>query len=215
MPAMRQSLIHSFNRSFNRSRLNYEWRYRWGRTPWETEVTPPEVMAFIRNTAPGKALDLGCGTGTHGIAFARLGWQVTGIDFSWEAIRKARRKAAEAGVKIDFHTADVTGFGLHSAAYDYVLDIGCLFSLMEKERIPYARRLAEWVKPHGCYMLFSWLPRLKKGRLAGISPEDVERLFREKFISIRTRIGEEKGHPCAWYSFERRCEAGSLHFETP
>ncbi|MFH0730987.1 MAG: methyltransferase domain-containing protein [Pseudomonadota bacterium] len=208
---MFQSLISKLNRS----RLKYEWRYRWGRTPWETEVTPPEVMAYIRNTAPGKALDLGCGTGTHGIALARLGWQVTGIDFSWEAIRKARHKAAEAGVNIDFHAADVTGLGLPSAAYDYVLDIGCLFSLMEKERRPYARRLAEWVKPHGCCMLFSWLPRLKKGRLAGISPEDVERLFRENFISIRTRIGEEKGHPCAWYLFERRCEEGSLHFETP
>jgi 2-polyprenyl-3-methyl-5-hydroxy-6-metoxy-1,4-benzoquinol methylase len=201
---MWQSLINKVSRS----RLNYEWRYRRGRTPWETGATPPEVMAFIRNTAPGKALDLGCGTGTYGIALARLGWQVTGIDFSWEAIRRARQKAALSGVKIDLHVADVTGFGIRSALYDYVLDIGCLFSLKEKDRIPYARRLAEWVKPRGCYMLFSWLPRLKRGRPVGISPEDVERLFQEKFMNIHTRIGEEKGHPCAWYSFERRCEEG-------
>lgn len=197
-------MIHAFNRS----RLKYEWRYRWGRTPWETEVTPPEVMAFIRNTAPGKALDLGCGSGAHAIALGRHGWQVTGIDFSFEAIRMARRKAAAAGVKIDFHTADVTSFGAHAALYDYVLDIGCLFSLEEKDRLLYTHRLAQWMKPHGCYMLFSWLPRLKKGHSVGISPEDVEQLFQENFMSIRTQIGEEKGHPCAWYWFERKFERG-------
>lgn len=199
---MWQSLVNSVNRS----RLKYEWRYRWGRTPWETEGTPPELMAFIRSSAPGKALDLGCGTGTHAITLARNGWQVTGIDFSVEAIRSARCKAAAAGVTIDFHVGNVTGPGVPAASYDFVLDIGCLFSLKEKDRIPYARRLAEWVNPHGGYLLFSWLPRLKRGCPVGISPEAIERLFQENFMSIRTRIGEEKGNPCAWYRYERRGE---------
>jgi 2-polyprenyl-3-methyl-5-hydroxy-6-metoxy-1,4-benzoquinol methylase len=120
----------------------------------------------------------------------------------------ARRKADKSGVTIDFHAADVTGFDTHCALYDYVLDIGCLFSLKEKDRLPYTHRLAQWVKPLGCYMLFSWLPRLKKKHSLGISPEDIERLFQENFINIRTQIGEEKGHPCAWYWFERQSERG-------
>jgi 2-polyprenyl-3-methyl-5-hydroxy-6-metoxy-1,4-benzoquinol methylase len=94
-----------------------------------TPFTPPEVMEFIAQTRPGKALDLGCGTGTNAITLARHGWQVTGVDFSPKAIRQARRKATAEGLKIEFHAADVTDLAMLTGPYDYVLDIGCLFTL--------------------------------------------------------------------------------------
>lgn len=192
-------------KAFDKSRLKYEWRYWWGQTPWETEVTPPEVLAFIQNTRNGKALDLGCGTGTHAITLAQHGWRVTGIDFSRKAIHRARCKAAKAGAEIAFHIADVTSPLKHNDLYDFVLDIGCFFSLREKDRKQYIEMLAGLVRPKGCYMLFSWLPRLKRGRIVGILPEEAKLLFQENFKSIRTRIGVEKGCPCAWCWFERRC----------
>ena len=42
------------------------------------------VSSVIRRHAPGAAtvLDLGCGTGIHACAFAREGYQVTGLDRS-------------------------------------------------------------------------------------------------------------------------------------
>jgi 2-polyprenyl-3-methyl-5-hydroxy-6-metoxy-1,4-benzoquinol methylase len=46
-------------------------------------------MKFIAETAPGKALDLGCGIGTNAITLAQYGWQATGIDFALKAIRTA------------------------------------------------------------------------------------------------------------------------------
>ena len=81
----------------------FEWRYFRGQTPWDTNITPPEVMEFLANTTPGAALDLGCGTGTNAITLTRYGWQVTAIDFSYKAIRTARRKAAKDTLTIDFH----------------------------------------------------------------------------------------------------------------
>ena len=94
------------------NRWKFQWRYWRRQTPWDTQITPPEVMEFIARTPPGKALDLGCGTGTNAITLARHGWQVTGVDFASKAISAARRKAAGAGLKIDFHTADVTDLAL-------------------------------------------------------------------------------------------------------
>src|SRR5579885_2975421 len=73
------------------------WR---GRPPWDTGISPPELVEAIEGPQalpPGRALDLGCGTGTNALYLARHGWQVTGIDFAAPAIEQARRKAQAAG----------------------------------------------------------------------------------------------------------------------
>lgn len=72
----------------------FDLRYLRGRAPWDTGVTPPEVVDLIEGARlpPGRALDLGCGTGTNTIYLARHGWEVVGVDFSAVAIRRARRR---------------------------------------------------------------------------------------------------------------------------
>jgi 2-polyprenyl-3-methyl-5-hydroxy-6-metoxy-1,4-benzoquinol methylase len=191
-------------RSVNPSRWRFQWLYWRGQTPWDTQVTPPEVMEFIARATPGRALDLGCGTGTNAITLARHGWQVTGVDFVPRAIHTARRKAAKAGLKIDFHAADVTDLSMLSGKYDYVLDIGCLFTLKEQERVRYADALGRLLRLQGWYMLYAWLPRTWKGAVWGISPEEVESLLQADFTKVQMVMGDEKGHPSAWYWFQRR-----------
>jgi 2-polyprenyl-3-methyl-5-hydroxy-6-metoxy-1,4-benzoquinol methylase len=51
-------------------------------------------------------LDVGCGTGRHAIELARRGYQVTGVDLSEAQLARARQKAQEAGLKIDFRRHD-------------------------------------------------------------------------------------------------------------
>ncbi len=46
---------------FDRSPWKFRWLYRRGKTPWDTQITPPEVMEFIERTPPGRALDLAAG----------------------------------------------------------------------------------------------------------------------------------------------------------
>ena len=49
------------------SSWSFDLQYLLSRPPWDTEVTPPEVVELIEgeDLAPGRALDLGCGTGTN------------------------------------------------------------------------------------------------------------------------------------------------------
>jgi 2-polyprenyl-3-methyl-5-hydroxy-6-metoxy-1,4-benzoquinol methylase len=194
---------HELIGSLISSRWKFEWRYWRGQTPWDTQITPPEVMEFIAQTQPGKALDLGCGTGTNAITLARHGWEVTGVDFAPKATRQARRKAAAERLAIEFYTADVTGLGMLTGPYDYVLDIGCLFTLKDSDRTRYAIELARLLRPQGDYMLYAWLPRPWKGGLWGISVEAVESLLYDAFIRTRLVIGEEKSYPSAWYWYRR------------
>ena len=98
-----------------------EWdeRYRgaelvWGAKPnrWvEQEVT---------GLVAGRVLDLACGEGRNGVWLAQRGWQVTGVDFSAEAISKAGALAAEVAEPIEWLCADVTEFQ-RPAAFDLAL----------------------------------------------------------------------------------------------
>ncbi len=197
-------MLREWIRSVLPGRWKFAWRYWRGRTPWDSGITPPEVMEFIASARPGKALDLGCGTGTNAMTLARHGWRVTGVDFAAGAIREARRKAARAGLEIEFHAADVSDLRMLAGGYDYALDIGCLHSLPEKGRAGYASGLGRLVRPGGWFMLYAWLPgRLGHGG-SGMTPEQVESLLRAEFAKGREAIGEESGHPTAWYWFQRR-----------
>lgn len=53
-----------------------------------------------------KILDVGCGTGRHAIEMTKRGYQVTGVDLSENQLSRARKKAAQAGLNIDFQKQD-------------------------------------------------------------------------------------------------------------
>ena len=56
---------------------------------------------------PAHILDVGCQTGRLAIPLARHGFQVTGVDTSGFALRRARRHAARAGVSVRWWHGDV------------------------------------------------------------------------------------------------------------
>ena len=181
----------------------FEWRYWRRQTPWDTQITPPEVLAFLQNAPPGRALDLGCGTGTNAITLAERGWRVSAIDFSLQAIWAARKKARRRGLRIDFRLGDVADLGRFRGPFDYVLDIGCLFGLAPPARRDYAAGVKRLLAGGGTYMLYAWLPGIRRGRLRGISREQVLELFTPELHTQRIVVGEERGFGSAWYWFTR------------
>ena len=59
--------------------------------------------------APGAVvLDVGCGTGRHAVELARRGVAVTGVDLSAGMLAEAERRAAAAGVTVDWIRGDAT-----------------------------------------------------------------------------------------------------------
>lgn len=67
----------------------------------ESRLHPIEA-AELGDISKKKLLHLQCHIGTDTLRLVRLGAIVTGLDFSAEAIRAARRLADEAGLKADF-----------------------------------------------------------------------------------------------------------------
>lgn len=66
----------------------------------------------------GRLLDVACGSGRHAREFAALGWEVTGVDYSPDLLKRAR----EAG--IDVHEQDMRALDVPGAPFDAVT---CLF----------------------------------------------------------------------------------------
>ena len=54
---------------------------------------------------PSAVLDAACGTGHHLISLADHGYDCTGVDYSAEMIKIARKNVSKAGQKIDFYQA--------------------------------------------------------------------------------------------------------------
>ncbi|MGH7776655.1 MAG: class I SAM-dependent methyltransferase [Candidatus Dormibacterales bacterium] len=179
--------------------------YRLRRTPWDTGVSPPELVVVVEGPGrlpPGRALDLGCGTGTNSVYMARHGWRVVGVDYDGRAVARARAKAAAAGVEARFLRADVTRLapGSLDPGFGLVLDLGCFHSLTGRGRREHARLSGALAAPGATMLIFGFRqPR----RMAGVTDEEVARLFGPWFEVVRVLAGEGEGDP-AWYTLRRR-----------
>lgn len=173
------------------------WYWLPGRRRWDTGVTPPELDRFVASSPAGRALDLGCGTGTNAAFLARHGWSVVGVDFAGRAIAKARRRAA--GLACQFYVADVTRLAFIVGPFDLALDIGCLHSLPAPDRASYAAGLARMVRSGGTYLLYAFAPG---GPAVGLTHEDVRATFAGAFDVVS--VEEGTGRPSAWYTLRRR-----------
>jgi methyl halide transferase len=98
---------------------HWNQRYETGSTPWDSGLPSAELCRVIEesNIQPCRVLELGCGTGTNAILLAERGFEVTAVDLSPLAIEQAKRKAAEAGVDVDWICGDVCSTEAASTAF--------------------------------------------------------------------------------------------------
>jgi cyclopropane fatty-acyl-phospholipid synthase-like methyltransferase len=186
-------------------------QYIFGQARWDTGITPPELVELVESgeVTPGRALDIGCGTGTNVIYLAQHGFEAVGTDIAWLAIRRARKKVRQAGVEATFHTAEILQMRRPDGPalgdqFDLAIDIGCLHGLPSSDRPAYAAMLTRVLRVGGLYLLYAWGPRKMFARVVGLTPDEAQTSFADDFHSRWIRSGEERGDPSSWYLFERR-----------
>jgi SAM-dependent methyltransferase len=112
------------------------------------------ALASLLPAPPARLLDVGAGTGALSLLAAELGHDVTALDLSEAMLARARRKAADRDLSIDF----VVGAAEEppEGSFDGVIARHVVWTLPEP-----AGTLAAWrrsVRPGGCLALFegSW-----------------------------------------------------------
>ena len=130
-------------------------RYLAGETPWDTGEPDPHLAEFLRSLPAerGRALDVGCGTGTNALWLANQGFSVVGIDVSSTAIERARAKVDATARNCHFAVADFLRDTHSDGFFELVFDRGC-FHVFDKaeERARFAERVASLLTPGGKWL---------------------------------------------------------------
>ncbi len=186
--------------------------------PWDSGIVPPEVRALVEGEnplTPGRALDIGCGTGVSSVYLAAHGWQVTGVDWVEAALTRARERAREAGLndeQVRFLQASVEspGFLPDHPPVTLWLDVGCLHSLPPESRPIYARHAARLTAPGGMAVMYVWRRHQREDGEAGLDPDEVAAMLALAFTLEKMTLSREAtdtSRPSAWYWLRRRPEA--------
>ena len=109
-------------------------------------------MSLLALPPEGRILDLACGYGRIAVPLARRGFQVTGLDLSAPLLAVARERAAQAGVTVEWHHADMRDIPSEwSGQFDAVISIWNSFGYFaddhENQRV--LASAAQALKPGG------------------------------------------------------------------
>ena len=107
---------------------------------------------------PGRALDLGCGSGRNAIFLARRGFTVEAVDYSKTAMAWARDRIVEAGVDVSLSCCNVFELRPRVASHDLVYDSGCFHHIAPHRRDEYVDLVVDALKPGGWFGLTCFRP---------------------------------------------------------
>jgi SAM-dependent methyltransferase len=129
----------------------WETRYRVGDVPWDTGRPSTELQRVVAEDGiqPCRAIDLGCGTGTNAVWLARQGFDVTGVDLSPLAVKRARERAEAEGVTVRFLEADLLDAPDLGEPYPFLFDRGCYHVVRRVDVGRYLRTLERLTPPGG------------------------------------------------------------------
>lgn len=101
----------------------------------------------------GRALDVGCGTGTNARYLASRGYDVVGVDVSGLAIERAAAATNRPGGSVEIRQLDFLADELPSEPFDLVFDRGC-FHVFDDPGVQrrFAERVADCLAPEGLWV---------------------------------------------------------------
>jgi SAM-dependent methyltransferase len=140
----------------------------------QKHLVTPNMTAFV----PGD------GDGRNGVWLAEQGARVTTVDASPIGVHKARLLAAERGITIDAHVANLDTWEWPAEAYDFIASIYLHFPSSQRPRMH--RRMIRALKPGGLLILEGYTPRQLMYRTRGTrgGPSDPDMLFEPEDLEV-------------------------------
>jgi SAM-dependent methyltransferase len=184
-------------------RLQFQYWY-FSQPPWDTGISPPELLEFIKDHQPGRALDIGCGTGTNVITLAKAGWQVTGVDFAPRAIQLAKQKIKKAGTQAEVSVNDATKLSGITGPFDFVLDLGCFHGIPKDGQASYLEQLDRILAPNGFWLMYGFFKPAPPHSGPGLDESDLNLISaRLTLLSRRDGHDDKRNRTSAWFLYQK------------
>ncbi|MFZ0493762.1 MAG: class I SAM-dependent methyltransferase [Acidimicrobiia bacterium] len=161
---MSRSLLNLFARLGS---WPYDWMYRRG-APWESGPRPALVelceagRITVEQLHPGRAIDVGCGTGVDSLYLAEQGFDVVGVDFSEVAIGRAREVAADSARPPRFVIADLLQLPNEAipGPFDLLFDGGTVDDFPPDQRPTAASAITRLARPGSVFVMWCFHARM-------------------------------------------------------
>jgi SAM-dependent methyltransferase len=142
---------------------------------------------------PGRVLDLMCGTGRVGIALAKAGWDVDGVDQSRGMLHVARSKAKSLPPRVRgrvrFHHSDLAGYRLAGGFDGAVIPLNSFpLILSRRDRIRALRNVRRHLKDAGKLLLSIDTPISYEPARAGTPTVSLFRLDGGRRFYVRSLV---------------------------
>jgi cyclopropane fatty-acyl-phospholipid synthase-like methyltransferase len=192
--------------------------------PWNVEEPPEALVALVESCTIQccKTIDLGCGAGNQATYLAGMGFSVTGVDSSVEAIRLARENAVKKGVSCRFVVADVLGdLREIPETFDFAYDWELLHHIYPEQREIYVANVHRLLNEGGKYLSvcfserdprFGGVGKFRKTSLGTVlyfsSEDELHRLFERYFTIIELKtmeiVGKAASHQANYVFMKRK-----------
>jgi len=164
------------------------WNTRFSAEGYLFGTEPNAFLASQRaRLKPGmRALSIADGDGRNSVFLARQGLEVTAFDFSPVAIEKAKRLAAQAGVRVDYRQSDMMAWEWEPSRYDVIAAIFFQF-LDPRQRAKVFAGLETSLAPGGLLLLQGYRPEQIANGTGGPKEDEnmyTEPLLRESFANL-------------------------------
>jgi ubiquinone/menaquinone biosynthesis C-methylase UbiE len=143
----------------------------------------PLFVAFAKDRAAGKVLDVGCGTGNLAVELARNPdfTSIEAFDFSPAYIAHAKARGADP--RINFQTADACAIPFPDGSFDLTLSMLVLAFIPEPQRA--VREMARVTKPGGTVAACMW--DLRGGLVFGRMFWDIAAILDPNAVDLRAK----------------------------
>ena len=131
----------------------FDEAYR-GTPPWDIGRPQAEFVRISHEGGIiGRVLDIGCGTGENAMFFADLDLEVWGLDGAPRAIQKAKKKALDRGIRVDFSVGNALHLKKLKQQFDTITDCGLFHTFSDEDRKLFTKSLKAALKKSGTYFM--------------------------------------------------------------
>ena len=139
----------------------WDLRYEANFAPWDAGKVPARLREFVAaSPGPRRTLVPGCGSAWDVRFLAESGWNVTGLDFSAEAVAAARALLGSHGDRV--RQGDVFA-PVAGEPFELVYERAFLCALPRRLWPDWSRRMGELVAPGGSLVGFFFLDAGERG----------------------------------------------------